>query len=87
VRITYLDEAGTSASEPFFAVAAILIEADKQLAAVERYVEDLVETHIPKSTYQKGQVRFCLSRYGHLEVKCPGTRVLGQFCRNLWITP
>jgi hypothetical protein len=48
MRLTYLDEAGTAQHEPYFVVAAIIIEADKQLAAVERHLDEIMAKHIPE---------------------------------------
>jgi hypothetical protein len=47
VRITYLDEAGISAHEPYVVVAGVLIDGDRQLARVEDYLDHLVKKHIP----------------------------------------
>ena len=47
MRLTYLDEAGTAQHEPYFVVAAIIIEADKQLVAVERHLDEITVKHIP----------------------------------------
>ena len=48
MRLTYLDESGTAKHEPDFVVAAIIIEADKQLLAVEQQLDAITEKHIPK---------------------------------------
>ncbi len=51
VRITYLDESGTDPREPFFVVAGVVVDGDKQLAPVEDYLEGLVQKHIPKKDW------------------------------------
>ncbi len=48
MRLTYLDESGTAKHEPYFVVAAIIIEADKQLSAVERHLDEIAAKHIPQ---------------------------------------
>ncbi len=48
MRLTYLDESGTAKHEPYFVVTAIIIEADKQLIAVEQQLDAITEKHIPK---------------------------------------
>jgi hypothetical protein len=48
MRLTYLDESGTARHEPYFVVAAIIIEADKQLVAVEQRLDAIAEKHIPE---------------------------------------
>jgi hypothetical protein len=51
VRLVYVDEAGISnpAEEPFLVVSGVIVHADRQLVAVERYLERLIERHIPES--------------------------------------
>lgn len=48
-RLTYLDEAGVSnpQQEPILVVAGVMIDFDKSLARVERYLSALIQTHIP----------------------------------------
>jgi hypothetical protein len=49
VRLIYLDESGISnpAHEPFLVVAGAMVDADKALGRVERYLSALVATQIP----------------------------------------
>lgn len=49
VRMVYIDEAGISANEPFLVVAAILVDADRQLIAVQRHLDKLVSHWIPEA--------------------------------------
>jgi hypothetical protein len=55
VRLVYVDEAGISdrRQEPFLVVASVIVEADKQLVAVERHLDKIVARHIP-SQFQDG---------------------------------
>ena len=50
VRLVYVDEAGIghSGEEPFLTVGAVVVHADKQLIAVERYLDKIVKRHIPQ---------------------------------------
>jgi len=50
MRLTYFDDSGlfNSKQEPFIVVAGVLIDADKQMIAVENHLLDLVKKHIPK---------------------------------------
>jgi hypothetical protein len=50
VRLVYVDEAGISnpKQEPFLVVAAVVIDADKKLVAIERHLNRLVDRHIPE---------------------------------------
>jgi hypothetical protein len=49
VRLVYLDEAGLSnpSQEPFLVVAGVVVNADKQLNAIENHLEKLMHRHIP----------------------------------------
>lgn len=47
VRLTFMDEGGTSKREPYAVVSAVLIDADRLLIQVEDYLDCLVEKHIP----------------------------------------
>jgi hypothetical protein len=47
MRLVYIDEAGISRDEPFLTVAAIIVDADRQLVALERNLDRLVEKWIP----------------------------------------
>ena len=49
VRLVYVDEAGISdkRQEPFLVVAGVIIDADKQLVALERHLDKIVARHIP----------------------------------------
>jgi hypothetical protein len=53
VRLTYLDDAGlfNKAQEPFIVIGAAVIDADKQLIAVEDHIESLVRKHIPEKDW------------------------------------
>jgi hypothetical protein len=57
MRLVYVDEAGISnrVQEPFLTVAGVIVHADKDLIAVERQLDKLVEKHIP-SEYHDGFV-------------------------------
>src|SRR5688572_19923792 len=48
VRFIFCDEAGISnpEHEPFAVVAAVIIDADRQLHAIERHLAKLVDRHI-----------------------------------------
>lgn len=48
VRLVYVEEAGTSQKEPVLSVAAVIVDADRQLLAVERHIDKLVERWIPE---------------------------------------
>jgi hypothetical protein len=50
VRLVYVDEAGISdkKQEPFLVVAAVIVDADKQLVALERHLDKIVSRHIPQ---------------------------------------
>jgi hypothetical protein len=50
VRLVYEDEAGISAKEPYLVVAAVIVDADKQLIALERHLDKLVDRWIPESS-------------------------------------
>jgi hypothetical protein len=54
VRLVYLDEAGLSnpSQEPFLVVAGIVVNADKQLNAIENYLENLMHRHIPPEHHE-----------------------------------
>ena len=60
MRLTYLDEAGTARHEPYFVVGAVIIEADTQLVAVERHLDELAEK--PSRARQVG-IYFSHDRY------------------------
>jgi hypothetical protein len=47
MRLVYIDEAGTSMTEPVLTVAAVVVDADRQLVALERYLDKLVGRWIP----------------------------------------
>jgi hypothetical protein len=49
MRLVYLDEAGISnpQQEPYLVVAGIIVHADKQWYALERYLRDMVTDFIP----------------------------------------
>lgn len=49
VRFIYVDEAGTSAREPFAVVAGIMVHADSQWRRLEQMVSDLVSETIPEA--------------------------------------
>lgn len=50
VRLVYVDEAGISnrLQEPWLVVSAVIVDADKKLVAVERYLDKIVRRHIPQ---------------------------------------
>ena len=49
VRLVYIDEAGISnkTQEPVLVVAAVIVDLDKQLVALERHLDKMVARHIP----------------------------------------
>ena len=47
MRMVYLDESGISANEPYLVVAGIVVHADKQWKALERYLHDMRDALIP----------------------------------------
>jgi len=57
VRLVYVDEAGISnkTQEPVLVVAAVIVDADKQLVALERHLDKIVARHIPQE-HQAGFV-------------------------------
>lgn len=50
MRLVYVDEAGISSpeQEPFMIVAAVIVSADRDLVAVERHLDRVVERWIPE---------------------------------------
>lgn len=48
VRLTYLDEGGISAQEEDVVVAGVIVDGDRQLAAVEKHLRELTIKHIPE---------------------------------------
>jgi hypothetical protein len=46
VRLVYMDEAGISVNEPWTVVSGIIVDADRQLVAIERRLNALVEKWI-----------------------------------------
>lgn len=57
MRLVSVDEAGISnkAQEPVLVVAAVIVDADKQLVALERQIDNIVARHIPQE-HQAGFV-------------------------------
>lgn len=57
LRLVYVDEAGISdnGQEPFLVVGAVIVDADKQLIGIERYLDRLVHAWIPEE-HQQGFV-------------------------------
>jgi hypothetical protein len=53
VRFAYLDESGISSKERITVVAGVIIEADRQLEDVERYVLKLIDECVPEQ-YREG---------------------------------
>lgn len=49
MRLVYLDEGGTSSHEPFTVVAGVMIDADRQMVAIEDHLLTLKRKHIPES--------------------------------------
>jgi Protein of unknown function (DUF3800) len=47
VRVTYIDESGSSQREPILVEAGIIVNGDEQVVPVEEHLESLVEKHIP----------------------------------------
>ena len=47
VRLTFIDESGTSHREPIITVAAVIIDGNKQLNDVEIALQNLVQKFIP----------------------------------------
>ncbi len=47
MRVTYMDESGSSPKEPILVEAAVMVDGDKQVVPVEEHLESLVEKHIP----------------------------------------
>src|SRR4051794_26608716 len=50
VRVAYLDEAGVSNPnhEPFLVVGGIIIDADRQMIAIEDRIDEICSDHIPE---------------------------------------
>jgi hypothetical protein len=55
MRFVYLDESGISSKETITVVAGVIIDADKQLLAVEAYLNDLIDEYVPNE-HRKGFV-------------------------------
>ena len=55
MRMTFIDEGGTSQSEPFYVVGAIIIGGDEVYVAVEAALDKIVREHIPEE-HQEGFV-------------------------------
>src|SRR3954467_15958264 len=53
VRMTYIDEGGTSAREPFLVVGAVMVGPDDVFLAVEDHLDELVRKHIPKKDWER----------------------------------
>src|SRR5579859_3358374 len=49
MRMVYVDEAGISANEPFLIVAAVIVDADRQLVAIQRHLDKIVARWIPEA--------------------------------------
>lgn len=56
MRFIYLDEAGTAPMEPVRVVAGVIVEADNQLAEIERELKKIYETFVPDAL--KGRFQF-----------------------------
>ena len=54
MRLVYVDEAGIGhgREEPFLTVAAVVVNADKQLVAIERQLDKIVRRHIPSEHWE-----------------------------------
>jgi hypothetical protein len=48
VRFVYVDESGISVNEPVIVVAGVIIDADLQWRAVEKYVSQLIDEYVPE---------------------------------------
>ena len=48
MRLTYLDEAGISAREPYAVVSGVIVDGDRQLRKVEEALAELLAKYIPK---------------------------------------
>ncbi|HZE52338.1 MAG TPA: DUF3800 domain-containing protein [Bradyrhizobium sp.] len=64
-----MDESGISSGDPVLVVAAVIIEADKELIAIEKYLESLVEKHIPAQN-RDGFVFHATDIYGGGKADC-----------------
>src|SRR5581483_8259284 len=53
VRFIYLDESGISAKERVTVVAAIIVNADKELKAVQEHIDTIISDYVPEK-YQEG---------------------------------
>lgn len=53
VRLTYLDDSGlfNEKHDPFLVIGGVIIDADRQLVAVEDHIEELVRKHIPEKDW------------------------------------
>lgn len=69
VRVTYMDESGSDPKDPLLAVAAVIIDGDKSLVAVEEYLESLIAKHIPPE-HQDGYVFHAVDIYSGGNRKC-----------------
>jgi hypothetical protein len=48
MRVTYMDESGSSPREPVVVAAAVIIHGDDQVIPIEEHLEKLIEKHIPE---------------------------------------
>jgi hypothetical protein len=69
MRLVYVDESGISPGDPVLVVAAVIINADKDLIAIEKHLESLVEKHIPAES-QDGFVFHATDIYGGGKADC-----------------
>lgn len=49
VRLVYSDEAGIDLKEPYAVVSAVIVDGDRQLVALERHLEKLVNKWVPET--------------------------------------
>jgi hypothetical protein len=55
VRLVYIDEAGTGSErdEPITVVAAVIINGDSQWLAIEKHLDGIIQSLVPKESRQK----------------------------------
>jgi hypothetical protein len=69
MRLVYVDESGISPGDPVLVVAGVIIDADKDLIAIEKHLETLVEKHIPAES-RDGFVFHATDIYGGGKSDC-----------------
>jgi hypothetical protein len=48
MRVTYMDESGSSPRDPIVVAAAVIVHGDDQVVLIEEYLDGVIEKHIPE---------------------------------------